>query len=121
MRTAPSACALALTGCVVSAPTPDPNGYLPVSRVSECRTPASDGFTNIVVGAKLSETLLGLLPAEHVRLPLCWYKRSDGLVGLESGPPCELNLVAYFRSVDGDWRLETLGWEQLVLCHERVR
>ena len=121
MRIAASAYALALAGCVAATPTPDPLGYLPVARVGGCGTAASDCFTNIVLGQELSGKLLGLLPLEQVDLPQCWYKHSNGLVQLESGPFCEPSLLAYFRLVDTDWTLETLDREPLVLCHERVR
>jgi len=121
MRIAVSACALVLTGCVAATQTLDPRGYLSVARVSGCGTAASDGFTNIVLGQELSEQLLGLLPVEAVDSPQCWYKNSNGLLELESGPFCEPTLLAYFRFVDADWALETLDRQPLVLCHERVR
>ena len=120
MRAAASAFALLLIGCAGGIATPDPLGYLPVARVSGCGTSTSDGFTNIAVGHELSEHLLGLLPGDQVDSP-CWYERPDGSIGLESGPPCEPAFFAYFRSVDGSWKLETLNRQPLVLCDERVR
>ena len=121
MRKAVPAYALALTGCMANPPALDPLGYVEVARVSECGTAASRGVTNIVLGKELAERLLRLLPVERVDSPQCWYKHSDGLVGVEAGPFCEPTLYAFFRLVDSDWELETLNRQPIVLCHERVR
>jgi hypothetical protein len=123
MRTAASAYVLALTGCVTAAtPALDPLGYLPVASVAGCGTAAaSDGFTNIVLGQELSAILLRLLPLDEVDVPQCWYKQSEWLIQLQSGPFCEPTALAYFRLVDAEWTLETLDRQPLVLCHERVR
>lgn len=113
--------ALALTGCIANPPAPAPLGYFEVARVSECGTAASRGVTNIVLGEDLAERLLGLLQVEQVDSPQCWYKNSDGLLGLEAGPFCEPTLYAFFRLVDSDWTLETVNRQPIVLCHERAR
>jgi hypothetical protein len=115
-----SVCALVLMGCAANAPIPAPLGYLPVGRVSGCGTAASEGFKNIVLGQELSGRLLELLPVDQVDSP-CWYERPDGLVELESGSNCDPAFLAYFRSVDGNWKLETFNRQPLVLCDERVR
>jgi hypothetical protein len=112
-----------LTACVTSTPMPTALGYLPVAHVTGCGTPANTGplrSTNIVLGQELSDRLLELLTIENVDSPQCWYERSDGVVELESGPFCEPTLLAYFRRVNGEWKLETQNTQPLVLCHERA-
>ena len=124
MRMATIMLVLTLAACATSAPSPDPLGYVAVARVTGGGKPAKGGpirSTNIVLGQELTGRLLKALTVQQVDSPQCWYERSDGLIELDSGPFCEATLLAYFRRVNGGWKLETQNTQPIVLCHERAR
>jgi hypothetical protein len=76
---------------------------------------------NVVLGQALASKLLGLMKSQNIALPCCWVLRSDGSLTLDAGPFCGTKVVARFRELDGEWRLESEDDDPFVMCHERKR